>query len=400
MRKNLSLLIALAISLSTATTCFAADANSSTGSSVNNSSVQTTNSSTLNLTVDDAVNNIEKSNTEINLMKGKLDTLNKQYDLDHGIAIDLNTDISGINKQQVKIQQLITPLKDEQNVKNQKYAIDVRLNNIKFDMERQYLNVLTCNDQIDNINKTLTNIDEQIKKVQQQIDLGLVTSDSLDSLNVQKSQLTTQIDSINQSIDNSMLIMKQYLNIDLNKTLLLSSAKKDFVKFDDTNIEDQINKALEKDYGVSEAQDSLQISQQQEKIYAEFDNDSSGGLSSAESDLLTAQNNVVTTTNSAKSSLWSKYYTLKSDEQAVQTQSLSEIAAQADYDKAKSNYENGTVDKLALDTAALALDKQKNISQRATNEYMITQEEFKYMLDGHASAQPSTQSMGVSGIDY
>jgi outer membrane protein TolC len=116
--------------------------------------------------------------------------------------------------------------------------------------------------------------------------------------------------------------------------------------------------------------------------------------------LLSAQNNLVSTKASAKSNLWNKYYALKSDENAVETQVLSEQSAQADYDKAKSNYDNGMVDKLAVDTAALALDKQKNVGQRATNEYMIAQQEFKYMLDGHASAQSSTQSMGVSGIDY
>jgi outer membrane protein TolC len=398
MKKNLSLLIALAISLSTSTISFAADANNNTSTPAN-SSVQADNS-TLNLTMNDAIDNIEKNNTEINLMKDKLNPLNNQYDLDHDLSISLKTDTPGINKMQVEVQQLITPLKDEQNVKNQKYAIDVRLNNIKFDTERQYLNILTCNDQIDNINKTLTNIDEQIKKLQEQINLGLATADSLDTLNVQKSQLMTQIDSINASIDNSMLIIKQYLNIDLNRNLILTASKKDFVKFDDTNIEDQIKQALQKDYGISEAQLSIDLADQQKKIYTQLDNDSSGNLSNAESSLLSAQNALVTTNVSAKSNLLNKYYTLKSDENAVETQVLSEQSAQADYDKAKSNYDNGMIDKVTLDTTALALDKQKNLDQRATNEYMIIQEEFKYMLDGHASAQPSTQSIGISGIGY
>ncbi len=398
MRKNLSLLIALAICLNTATTCFAAGTVNSTSNPVNNS-VQVDNSN-LNLTIYDAVNGIEKSNTEISLMKGKLDTLNKQYDLDHEIATSLRTDIVGVNKQQVELQQLITPLKDKQNIKNQKYAIDVRLNNIKLDMERQYLNVLTCNEQIDNINKTLTNLDEQINKLQQQINLGLATEDSLNAPNIQKSQLMTQIESINSSIDNSMLVMKQYLNIDLNKNLILNYAKKDYVKFDDTNIEAQISSALEKDYGTSESQISLQIAQEQQKIYVRYDNDISGNRSSAESDLLAAQNNVISTNSNAKSNLWNKYYTLKSDENAVETQALSEKSAEDAYNKAKSNYDNGMTDKLAVDTAALALNKEKTMKQRAINEYMIVQQEFKYMLDGHASAQSSTQSIGVSGIEY
>ncbi|AKN33472.1 hypothetical protein Ccar_22640 [Clostridium carboxidivorans P7] len=399
MRKKLSLLIALAICLSSATTTFAASGSANVSTTTSSSSVQA-NAGTLNLTMDEAVSNIEKSNTEIKLMKDKIDTLNKQYYLDHSVAMQTETDGAGVDKLQARKLQLITPLTDEQNIKNQQYSIDVRLNNIKFDMERQYLNILTCSDQIDNINKTLTNIDEQINKLQQQINLGLATSDSLNPLNVQKSQLMAQIDSINAEMDNSDLIIKQYLNLDLNTKLMLADAKKDMVKFDDTNIADTIKKALDKDYGISEAQNSIYIAEKERDICKQVDNDSSGNLSTAESNLLSVQGQLVTTRNAAEANLWNKYYTLKSDENALETQILSKKAAQDDYDKAKSNYDNGMIDKLALDTAALALDKQKNLYQRAANEYMIIQEEFKYMLDGHASAQPSTKSIGISGIDY
>ncbi|WPC42254.1 TolC family protein [Clostridium sp. JS66] len=397
MRKKLSFLIALAICLSTTTTSFAA-AESTTGNS--DSSIVQVDNSRLNLTMYDATSGIEKNNTEIKLMKDKVDSLYKQYDLDHEIGIALDTSSSGVDKIQAKTQQLITPLKDQQNIKNQQFALDVRLNNLKFDMERQYLNILTSNDQIDNINKTLTNIDEQINKLQQQINLGLATNDSLNSLNVQKSQLMNQIDSINADIDSSMLTIKQYLNVDLNRNLNLADAKKEFAIFDDTNVSSKIDEAVAKDYGVIEAQNSLDIAKKQQEIYKQYDNDISGGLTGAESDLLKAQNDLVAAKANAKTNIWNKYYTLKSDENAVETQALNLKSAQSDYDKAKSNYDNGMTDKLALDTAALALDKQKNMSQRSKNEYMIIQEQFKYMLDGHASAQLSTKAIGTSGIDY
>lgn len=395
MRKKLSLLIALAISLSISTTSFAAVANDTT----NSSSIQVT-GDTVNLTIDDAIKNIEGSNTELKLMKNKIDILNKQYDLDHNLGTSLATDVAGVNGFQVKTQQLITPLKDEQSVKNQKDSIDVKLNTIKFDIERQYLNVLTCRDQIDNINKTIANIDEQLNKLQQQINVGQATTDSQNSLKVQRSQLLAQIDSIDSQIDKSLLDMKQYLNIDLSKKLNLTSSKKDFNKFDDANIADKINQAVQKDYGVAQAKLSMDIVEKQKELSVEYDNDISGGLSSSESSLLSAQSSVASAAATSQINLWSKYNTLKSNENAVQTAKLSEKSAQASYDKAKSNYDNGMTDKVSLDTTALALDKQKNLTQRTVNEYMIAQEEFKYMLEGHASAQLSAQSMGVSGIDY
>lgn len=398
MRKKISFLVALAISLSISSTSLAAAVNNSPNNATSES-IQIS-GDTVSLTMDDALKNVENSNTEIKLMKDKLNALNKQYDLDHDLAVTIKTDIVGIDKLQAEIQRLITPMKDEQNIKNQKYAIDVKLNDVKFDIQRHYLNILTCNDQIDNINKTMENIDKQIKKLQDQISVGMATTDALNPLNVQRSQLLAQIDSINSDIDNSKLLIKQYLNIDLDKKLNLSPAKKDFAKFDDTNITDKINQAMQKDYGMSEAQINITIAQNQKEIYSRYDNDSSGKLSSAEANLMDAQRNVVSTGANAQTNLWSKYYTLKSDENAVETQVLSEKSLKADYDKAQHNYDNGMIDKVTLDSAKLAYDKQKNLAQRAINEYMIVQEQFKYMLEGHASAQPSTQSIGIPGIDY
>lgn len=93
MRKKLSLVIALAITLSTATTTFAAAENVNTNNTTNSSTQVDT--STLSLTMDEALSSIEKNNTEINLMKKKIDVLNKQYDLDHDIAIQTLTDGAG-----------------------------------------------------------------------------------------------------------------------------------------------------------------------------------------------------------------------------------------------------------------------------------------------------------------
>lgn len=408
MRKKLSLLIALAISLGVTTTSFAEAATTDTSNTAINATNSTsTSNGIITLTMEDALNSIEKSNTDLKLMNDKVNSLYKQYDIDHNKATSLDTSTvkSGSSyqstMQQLKVQQLITPLRDEQNVKDQKNAVSEKLNAIRFDLERQYMNVLTCNDQIDNINKTIANIDKQIQQLQEKINVGQATSDSLNTYNVQKSQLLSQINDIKASIDQSLLTIKQYLNIDLDKTLTLSSAKKDFVKFDDTDIVNKINEAVQKDYSLSKIESNINITKQQKDIYTKYASNSGiSGEVSAISSLADLQTSLISTNTSLQAGLWSAYYNLKSKENAVQTQILSEESAKDTYNKTKQNFDTGMTDRVSLDSAALALDKQKNLTQRAVNDYMVYQEQFKYMLDGHASAQTSTQSMGLSGIGY
>lgn len=87
MRKKLSLLIALAISLSVCSTSLAAGVNNSAANT--SSSIQVI-GNTLKLTMDDAIKNIEGSNTEVKLMKDKMDSLNKQY-LKHNQVLSVLT---------------------------------------------------------------------------------------------------------------------------------------------------------------------------------------------------------------------------------------------------------------------------------------------------------------------
>lgn len=405
MRKKLSFLIALAISLSVTTAAFADAAPAVPSNTTNNISI---NNGTIALTLEDALNNVEKSNTELKLMNDKINSLNKQFDIDHGYATTIDTSIRTpaevLTNQyvQAKLLQEVVPLSDVQKIDDAKNSREQRLNVIKFDIQRQYMNVITCKDQIDNINKTLSNIDEQINQLQEKIKVGQATSDSLDPLNVQKSQLSAQINDLEDQINQSLLKIKQYLNIDLNKNLNLSYTKKDFVKFDDTDIANKINTAVNKDYALSSVQNYIDITKKQYDIYYKYSHNSFQGETGAQSQLAALQTKLTTVNAGLPQALWGSYYALKSKGNAVETQMLTEQSSQVTYDKAKKNFEVGTTDKLTVDSAALDLDKQKNLTQRAINEYMVAQDEFKYMLEGNASAYTnmSTQSMGASGIGY
>ncbi len=422
MKKNLSFLIALAVSLTVNTAVFADAANSAAPSNTN---VINTSSDTITLTLDDVINNLEKSNTELKLMNDKINSLNKQFDIDHNYAISINVDSNDpkVNRSNayllVKLAQDVRPLSDVQQIKDAKNAREERLNVIKFDLQRQYMNVLNSRDQIDNINKTLSNIDEKIAQLKEKIKVGQATSNELDALNVQKIQLETQKNDVQNGIDQSLLKIKQYLNIDLNKNINLVSLKKAFVAFDDKDISNKITVAASKDYALSSLNGYIDLVKKQNDIYTKYAHnyfpDPSNPMqqmirglnyvtneTSSKSQLADLQNKLISVNAGLPQALWGNYYALKNKEAAVQTQMLTEKSAQDAYDKLKKNFEAGMIDKVTLDSAALELDKQKNLTERTVNEYMVAQDEFNYILQGHASGylNMSKQSMGTPGIGY
>ncbi|MBI6873618.1 TolC family protein [Clostridium aciditolerans] len=437
MKKNLSFLIALALSLTVNTAVFADAANSAVPSNTN---VINTSSDNMTITLDDAINNLEKNNTELKLMNDKVNALYKQYDIDHNMATSTDTSLleaniqlfkSNLNNNIFRLQfdilqnkylgaklvQEVIPLSDELNIKKAKNDRDERLNVIKFDLQRQYMNVLNSREQIDNINKTIANIDEKIRQTEEKIKVGQAASNALDSLNVQKTQLEAQKDDIQDSIEQSLLKIKQYLNIGLGKTLNLTPVKKDFIVFDDKDILNKINDSVNKDYSLVLLNGKIDLLKRTEDIYSKYSHNYFSDTrnlaqqtganyiaseANAKSQLAGAQTDLISAKAGLPQALLANYYALKNKEGSVQTQILTEKTAQDTYDKLKKNFEVGMIDKVTLDSAALELDKQKNLTERAVNEYMVAQDEFNYMLQGHASGYPnmSKQSMGTPGIGY
>ncbi|WPC42255.1 TolC family protein [Clostridium sp. JS66] len=392
MRKRLSLLIALAISLSVSTTSMAAAAVMVTGS---DSVVTSINIS--DLTLDQALNSVENSNIEVQSLNNKIDSLNKQLDNDKRKVIGIDAsgkteaNYSGSEYAGIMVQKQVTPVQDQQNIDDTENSKDEKINTVKFDLQKQYMSAVTAKEQVDNINKNITNLDEQIKQTQAKIDLGQLTKDSLNSLNVQKSKLLSQLASPYMQQQQSILNIKKYLNMDINNTLNLAPAKKQFVKFDDTNIGDKIKEAISRDYNLNSIQKNIDIQKIQVGIQTKYAFDSLLEPMNSKADLEDLQNKLYNTNTNTDVNLWKAYYALKNKEDTVQAQVAAEESAQAAYDKAKQSFDTGLIDKVSLDSAELALNTQKVALEQAINDYMIVQEQFKYALNGHASTAASIQ---------
>lgn len=377
MRKKLGFLISIAISLNVTTTCFA--------------EASPAQSNVVNLTLEQAVSNVENSNQELKNIDSQIDAANKQYNWDKQQSISISTgkDESQYGPGQylqAVLQRDLTPLSDQKNIDDTKNTKDERLNTIKFDLEKQYMKVLTYKQQIDNINKNIADLDEQMNQIQQKINLGQSTQDELNPLKVKKNSLLSAINGLQAQLQTPLLTIKKYLNVDLNSDLNLSPAKKDFVKFDDTDIDNKILNAVNNDYNYKSLERTVDLSKKQVDIYTKYVYDSVTEPMDSQLTLQDNQNKLTDTNTSLQVALWNSYYNLKNKEDSVQTQNTALEVAQLTYDKANQNFDNGLIDKVTLDSAALGLDNQKVTTQDAINDYMIAQEQFNYMLNGHASS--------------
>ncbi|MBC2581560.1 TolC family protein [Clostridium sp. DJ247] len=379
MKKKLSFLIAIAISLNVTTTCFA-EASSAERNVVS-------------ITLEQAISKLESSNEELKNIDSQIDAANKQYNWDNQQSIAIATSgkaqsqYAPVQYAQLVIQRDLTPLSDQNTLDDIKNTKDERLNTMKFDLEQQYMKVLTYKQRIDNINKNIEDLDGQINQLQEKIKLGQSTKDELNPLYVKKNSLLSAIRLPQGRMEISLFFVKRYLNMSLNfnTDLKLSPAKKNFVKFDDTDIENKIIDASKNDYSYKSLQKSIDLSKKQVDIYTKYAYDSVTEPMNSQLTLQNLENKSTDTYTSTQVNLWNSYYNLKNMEDNVQTQNVALEAAQLSYDKAKQNFDNGLIDKVTLNFAALELDNQKTATQDAINDYMIAQEKFKYMLNGHAS---------------
>lgn len=380
MRKKLGFLIAIAITLNITTTCFAEAAPQASGSNA------------VILTLEQAMNTVESKNEELKNIDSQIEAANKQYDWDKQQCIAISTSgksqasYSGNEYVRVVMQTDLIPLSDKQKIDDIKNTKSERLNTIKFDLEKQYMTVLTCQQQIDNINKYIKDIDEQMNQLQQKINVGQATVDQLNPLKVKKNSLLSSISGLNAKMQTPLLTIKKHLNIDLNSDLKLSYVKKDFAKFDDSNIDKKIADAVKNDYSYGSLEKTIDLTKKQVDIYTKYVYDSVTEPMNSQLTLQDNQNKLSDKTTSMEVSLWDSYYNLKNKEDAVQTKNIALETTQLTYNKAKESFDKGLIDKVTLDMAELNLDNQKVDTQDAVNDYMNAKDQFEYMLNGHAAS--------------
>jgi hypothetical protein len=385
MRKKLSVLVGLAVVLTAGSTCFAETPTAAVSAADTAVAADVSNDSGTSLTLDGVLGSIEKNNVEIQMDDQKILLYQRQYDRDHQNAM-LNADKEPVNfpagqYAAVKIAVDVTPKQDEQNIQDAKHDRDDALQNLKFSAEQQYLNAINAQDQITTINAQIANVDKKIAQTNAKIQQGQLTNDALQSLQVQKSQFEASLNTPRSQLQQCELNIKQAIGLDLNTDVnLVLPESKEFVKFDDSNIQARIDGAVNNSYDMKKITNNIAILKIQQDIYKQYSyNDATGEVNTGLS-IENLQNSLYNTQLNLKTNLWNSYYSLKNSEDLVNTENIKVENAQMNYDNTSVKVKAGVLTEVDLDSAALALQSEKISLKNAQDNYRIASEQFQYNL--------------------
>lgn len=330
------------------------------------------------ITLEDSLYNIEKVNPEIQLLDKKIDLLNAQYEQDKGKSIFPDGEILTLDYDLQKEYNFRESLNSLNAAKSDR---DEKLKSIKNDLKKQYLNALCDQQDTASINKSLENLDNKIKIQNAKIQAGTATENSIESLNTQKSNLQTSLNQLNVQLQSELLTIKQYLNLNMTQQITLENASEEYIKFDDTNIENRITAAVEKNPEIVKQENSLELLKSKTgiymKYYSQYENQIRGFQINTNQSRISLDSLELTT----EINLWKSYYNMKNAEDTVNQEKTNLENAEDDVKTAQTKYDVGVTDKTALDDANTSLQQQKTNLERAVDNYMTASESLKNALE-------------------
>ncbi|RXM70897.1 TolC family protein [Clostridium tetani] len=339
----------------------------------------------LNLNMKEVMEKLEKDNSELKLMEGKINLLNRLYDRDLTLSqsIDNDRDISiNYNNVSFRRQQMLNFRQSALNVKSVRKDKEDKVKEIKRELERNYLNVLNCRRDIKNTEETLNNLDMQIEKLQRYIDEGKASSTSIEPLKVQKTQLSSSLNLPKLQEQESLLKIKQYLGLDQTKNIKLNLeyANKKFKLYNPENIDKIINDSIEKNFGLYKMNEELEFLKVERHIYEKYGRNTEVESTNTDIRMKDMQNSIEDYKLNLRVNFWSAYYNLKGKEEAVDVAKANLDHSKMKYEETKYRSDQGLEDKVQLESAKLDFEKKKIEEEKAINEYMITVQSFKDTL--------------------
>ncbi|MGI6120407.1 MAG: TolC family protein, partial [Desulfosporosinus sp.] len=224
--------------------------------------------STLNLTLEDAFKLLETGNKALKLTDDKILILEKQ---NKQALARHNANIPVVDEDTRKDRDL-NYKRTQWTLDNAKHDREIQLKDLKAQITNEYQNILTLQQQAKNLKTQQGNLEKIIDQVNLQIELGLIVPTDIHTYNAQKSKLEAAQNAIANSIKSSMLTLKQDLGIEINRNVVLTSSPIQYTKFDDSDVDNKIAKAVENSYELSKYEQDIELTQIEYDIAFYYDN--------------------------------------------------------------------------------------------------------------------------------
>ena len=343
--------------------------------------VPTTDNSTLNLSLEDALKLMETGNRELKLADSKLQILEKQSQ--QALARH-NAGIAVVDEESRKDRDL-NHKRAQWTLDNAKHDRDNQIKALKAQITNEYQNVLSLQQQAENLKLQLANLDTVMNQVNLQIDLGLKIPSDLYTYKAQKSMLEAAQKADMNSINNSMITLKQDLGIDINRNVVLTSSPIPYTKFDESDIDTKIAKAIQNHYDILRYKQDIEITQIEYDIVFYY-----SGLMTANQVQLSIEDKKATLENlpvTLEVGFRTAYNNLKTIENTIEADKLTVEADQITIKVMERNIEVGNSSSLEMIALQNKLLNDQNTLQQNINAYMTAATNFKNSLDNHLQEQ-------------
>jgi len=330
--------------------------------------------STLNLSLEDALKAIETGNSELKLADSKLLILDKQNQQ----ALARHTINLTVVDEDSKKERSLNYLRTQWTFDNAKHDRDTKLKALKVQITNEYESILTLQQQADNLKTQLANLDTVINQVNLQIKLGLKIPSEIYSYNAKKSGLEANQKMIINNINSSMITFKQDLGIDLNRNVVLTSNLIQYAKFDDSDIDSKIAKAIQNNYDISKYKNDIDITQ------VEYDIDFYYSDSNADQLLLSIEDKKATLANlpvTQNVNLRKDYNNMKTLENTIEADKLTVEADQINIDVMQKNIDVGKSSSLEMIALQNTLLNDQYTLRQDINSYLTAVTNFQNSLD-------------------
>jgi hypothetical protein len=343
----------------------------------------------ISLTFEQALDIVEKNNSEIKLLDKKITIYERQYndDLKKAKEAEWNVKYNGKIDLDMKMKELVNWRKKLLELNNQKNIRDERLIELKLDVQKYYLNSLLLQDEIQNLQNELLTVDKKIGQINAKIKSGQLKPTDSNSLKTQRSQLVSLINTTKRQLDTSILDLKKLIGMDSKSQIALAPYKVEFKKFDDKDMEKKIKESIEKSYEIIRSIEDLKITKIEYDITAEYahdDDENDEELSmealQLEVSLKDKELGIGDLTSSSETKLWSSYYNLKNLEDTIEIEKLNLLISEIELTFVQSKVKVDLANFNDESNVRVAVSKQKSKLQRHINDYCISALSFRNEL--------------------
>ncbi|MGC7869897.1 TolC family protein [Desulfosporosinus sp. SYSU MS00001] len=362
------------------TTTSNASSNTTTSTAAENpsqqsdSSTQPADTTTLNLSLEDALKDIETGNTSLKLADSELQIYDKQNQ--QALARHTNATVSDEDSRKDRD---LNYKRSQWTLDNAKHDRDNLLKTLKVQVTNEYETILTYQQQADSLKTQLANLDKMIEQANLRIKLGLDIPASINTYNANKSKLEAAQKMALDNVSNSMISLKNDLGIDLDRNVVLTSSLIPYTKFDDSDVNNLIAKAIQNDYDVQKYQQDIDISQIEYNIDFYYDD-----TQSADQVQLSIEDKKSTLTDLPKTKLVqlrTDYNTLITKEYKIEADKLAVQADQVNIDVMQKNIDAGKSSSADILTLQDTLLNDQVTLQQDINDYMAAVGNYQVSLD-------------------